>query len=182
MLKSIQRRVEEMIEEWGEEAKPGIGVRQYNAIMEHLTESDVIPHGLFIVLEADAPAMDVELCCIQLASYLEGLMEDSEGEKNGAKNGIGELIREAMPDWAEKQVAIDTAVAPTKKKAEMDELESQMNELGKQMQDLAQRMSEEDASGENNMKELAEQMRQLGQQQAELAKQFTSSPPSKAEE
>ncbi len=116
----------------------------------------------------------------------DSVIPDSEEEKSGDKNEIGELIREAMPDWVKKQVVmedtINAARSPAKKKAEMDELESQMNELGKQMQDLAQQMSAEDAFGEDRMKELAEQMRQLGQQQAELAKQFASSLPSKAEE
>ena len=181
MLKSIQERVERMLDERGEEAEAGIGVRQYNAIVEHLVDSDEIPDGLFIILEPGASAGDVDICCIQLAGYLEGSMEDSEGKKNG-KNEIGELIREAMPDWVKKQVVAKAAILPAKRKAEMDELESQMSELGKQMQDLAQQMGEEDASGEDRMKELAEQMRQLGQQQAELAKRFASFPPSKAEE
>ncbi|HIE26094.1 TPA: hypothetical protein EYP66_02280 [Candidatus Poribacteria bacterium] len=136
-------------------------VRQYNAILDRLRETEEIPDVLFPPLEEDAPFDEVGVACKQLAAYLK---EEEEPEKSRRSTGgtyhspiiniggdlkdLGQLIRDAL---------------------HLNDLESQMSELGAQLQVMAERLRRESLSPDE-IQRLADGMRELGEKHAELAK------------
>ncbi|MFQ6041482.1 MAG: hypothetical protein ACE5PV_11550 [Candidatus Poribacteria bacterium] len=168
-------------------------VRQYNAILERLKETEEIPDALFPPLEEDSSFDEVGVVCKQLSAYLK---EEEEPEKTRRSTGgtyhspiiniggdlkdLGELIRDALPEWMKKgRVDIFTPEEESKesKPAEesetqnlsLNELESQMSELGAQLQVMAERLRRESLSPDE-IQRLADGMRELGEKHAELAK------------
>jgi hypothetical protein len=167
-------------------------LRQYNAILERLKETEEIPGVLFPPLEEDAPFDEVGVACKQLAAYLQ---EEDEPVKarpreapfldgspiiniGGDLKDLGELIRDALPDWIKKgRVDIFTPEEEPKESEpaeesetqDLNDLESQMSELGAQMQVMAERLRRESLSPDE-IQRLADGMRELGEKHAELAK------------
>jgi len=194
MLKATHEMAQnaKMMASRDEELKAGAGVRQYNAVVERLQETDTIPKGIFTPLEEDDTLEALGVCCTQLESYLKGLMEDPAERKSteehrkvinvvgGMPNmeNVGELIRQAMPEWLREQMDKGKSEAVKEEESEnpeanMNDLESKMAELGAQMQVLAERMHREELSGDE-IRKLADQMRELGEQQSKLAKQHAA--------
>lgn len=174
----------------GKEEKAGAGVRQYNAVVKRLQETDTIPEGIFSSLEEDASFVELSIYCAQLAAYLESMVEEPASEKKDDKvnNGdniivnlggdlkdLGEVIRHAMPSWIKDQMGGEKPKEEEKEEPEVDmnDVESKIAELGAQMQVLAERMHREELSGDE-IRKMADQMRELGQQQSELARQHAA--------
>lgn len=191
MLKATHEMAQnaKMMASRDEELKAGAGVRQYNAVVERLQETDTIPKGIFTPLGEDDTLEALGVCCAQLESYLKGMMQDpAEGKSTGEHRkvikmvsgipnmeNLGELIRQAMPSWLREQMDKDKPEAEEEEEIEspeanMNDLESKMAELGAQMQVLAERMHREELSGDE-IRKLADRMRELGEQQTKLAKQ-----------
>jgi len=165
--------------------------RQYNAILERLKETEEIPDVLFPPLEEDASFDEVGVACKQLVAYLK---EDEEPEKTrtqkastgahfkivnagGDLKDLGQLIRDALPDWMKKESEEETDEEETEETESPEEseasnlngLESQMSELGAQLQVMAERLRRESLSPDE-IQRLADGMRELGEKHAELAK------------
>ncbi len=171
----------------GKERKAGAGVRQYNAVVKRLQDTDTIPEGIFSSLEEEASFVELSIYCGQLAAYLEGMVEEPPKEKKSENIGdnvivniggdlkdLGEVIRQAMPSWIKEQMGGEKEEEEKEEpEADMNNVESKIAELGAQMQVLAERMHREELSGDE-IRKMADQMRELGQQQSELARQHAA--------
>jgi len=191
MLEATTKTAEHLRMTGGEEwdRRSAAGVRQYNAVVKRLKDTDTIPEDMFVPLEEDASFVDLGMCCEQLAAYLGGMIEEPVEEKKAAPQimgpvsikvgdlgdlkDLGELIRKAMPSWLREQMEEKKPKEEEKPKADMNDLESRMAELGAQMQVLAERMHREELSSDE-IRELADQMRELGHKQSELARQHAA--------
>lgn len=167
-------------------------VRQYNAILDRLRETEEIPDVLFPPLEEDAPFDEVGVACKQLAAYLK---EEEGPEKSRRSTGetyhspiiniggdlkdLGQFIRDALPEWMkqerkeekseEEPKESETTEESDTQNLSLNELESQMSELGAQLQVMAERLRRESLSPDE-IQRLADGMRELGEKHAELAK------------
>ena len=111
MLKATASMAEDMMVWKSADQECTAGVRQYNAVVKRL--GDFIPGNLFIPLGEDASLIDLGMCCRQMASYLEGMVEELTPDKSrvnvilpnakGDLKELGEVIRQAMPAWFKEQ-------------------------------------------------------------------------------
>jgi len=166
-------------------------IRQYNAILDRLKETEEIPDVLFPPLEEDASFDEVGVACKQLVAYLQEEEEPAKARSReqfrvgdmpiinigGDLKDLGELIRNALPEWMKKgHIDIFTPEKEPKesKPAEesetqnLNDLESQMSELGAQLQVMAERLRRESLSPDE-IQRLADGMRELGEKHAKLA-------------
>ena len=170
-------------------------VRQYNAILERLKETEEIPDALFPPLEGDA-SFDVSfdevgVACKQLVAYLQEEEEPAKARRpkggdfhspiiniGGDLKDLGELIRDALPEWMKKgrwdvftpeEEPKESEPAEESETQNLNDLESQMSELGAQLQVMAERLRRESLSPDE-IQRLADGMRELGEKHAELAK------------
>ena len=197
MLEATTRTAEHLRMTGGEDRQSAAGVRQYNAVVKRLKDTDTIPEDMFAPLEEDASFIDLGMCCGQLGAYLGGMVEEPAREKKAEApriqgpvsikigdlrnlKDLGELMRQAMPSWLREQMekheskeGEEKAKKEGEPEGSMNALESRIAELGAQMRVLAERMHREELSSDE-IRELADQMRQLGQQQSELAKQHAA--------
>ncbi len=114
-------------------------IRQYNSVLNRLVGAGVVPDGLFDSLEEDAKFGEVAVACSLLAAYLKDEFDDESDEPsmgetlNQARNrlnrvrnrlrnrvgasvgegevlkDLGELIRQAMPDFLKIEKKIQEA-------------------------------------------------------------------------
>lgn len=84
----------------------------YNALQNSLTTAGVVPGNLFDALDEEAGTMgEVAVAAQQLAAYVEDGFGDAEPQlpdvpRTGRELAdIGQLVREAMPDWMRAEVA-----------------------------------------------------------------------------
>ncbi len=167
-----------------------VSVRQYNAILERLKETEEISGELFTPLEEEASFDEIGVACKQLAAYLREEEEPAKARpyggpmigalqiKAGDLKGLGELIRDALPEWMKKEHEDEPEEEPKESEPaeeseaqnpSLNELESQMSELGAQLQVMAERLRRESLSPDE-IQRLADGMRELGEKHAELAK------------
>ena len=167
-------------------------VRQYNAVLERLKETEEIPDVLFPPLEEDASFDEVGVVCKQLAAYLQEEEEPAKARPRGTPlldqspivniggdlKDLGELIRDALPEWMKKgrwdfftpeEEPKESEPAEESEAQNLNDLESQMSELGAQLQVMAERLRRESLSPDE-IQRLADGMRELGEKHAELAK------------
>lgn len=165
-------------------------VRQYNAILERLRETEEIPDALFPPLEEDASFDEVGVACKQLVAYLQEEEEPAKARSRGVPfledsaiiniggdlKDLGKLIRDSLPEWMrkeseEKKPEEEPKESEPAEKFEaqnLNDLESQMSELGAQLQVMAERLRRESLSPDE-IQRLADGMRELGEKHAELA-------------
>jgi hypothetical protein len=169
-----------------------VSVRQYNAILELLKNIEEIPSELFPVLEENASFDEVGVACKQLAAYLQEEEEPAKSRPRerpfledspiinigGDLKDLGQLIREALPEWVQKgrwdiftpeKEPKESEPARESEPQNLNDLESQMSELGAQLQVMAERLRRESLSPDE-IQRLADRMRELGEQHADLAK------------
>jgi hypothetical protein len=192
LLESIAKMAEESSFTGAFKQGQKVSVRQYNAILDRLRETEEIPDVLFPPLEEDASFDEVGVACKQLVAYLE---DEEEAEKSRRSTGgthhspiikiggdlkdLGELIRDSLPEWMkqekkeekpeEEPKASEPTEASETQNLSLNELESQMSELGAQLQVMAERLRRESLSPDE-IQQLADGMRELGEKHAELAK------------
>ncbi|MBM3237834.1 hypothetical protein FJZ31_16215 [Candidatus Poribacteria bacterium] len=165
-------------------------VRQYNAILDRLKETEEIPDVLFPPLEEDASCDEVGVACKQLVAYLQEEEEPTKARPGapflsggpivnikGDLKDLGELFRNALPEWMKKgSVDIftpekepkETKPAEESETQNLNDLESQMSELVAQLQVMAERLRHESLSPDE-IQRLADGMRELGEKHAKLA-------------
>ena len=167
-------------------------IRQYNAILERLRETEEIPAVLFPPLEEDASFDEVGVACKQLAVYLKEEEEPAKARSRGVPfledgpiikiggdlKDLGKLIRDSLPEWMRKEGEGEKPGEEQKESEPPEEaevqnrilsdLESQMSDLGVQMQEMAERLRDESLSPDE-IQRLADGMRELGEKHAELA-------------
>jgi hypothetical protein len=169
-----------------------VSVRQYNAILDRLREIEEIPGTLFPPLEEEASFDEVGVACKQLAAYLQEEEEPAKSRPRerpfledspiinigGDLKDLGQLIRDALPEWVQKgrwdiftpeKEPKESEPARESEPQNLNDLESQMSELGAQLQVMAERLRRESLSPDE-IQRLADRMRELGEQHADLAK------------
>ena len=166
-------------------------LRQYNAILERLKETEEIPGVLFPPLEEDASFDEIGVACKQLAAYLQEEEEPAKDRRpqggdfhgpiikiGGNLKDLGEIIRDALPEWMRsgrwdvftpEEEPKESEPAEESETQNLNDLESQMSELGAQLQVMAERLRRESLSPDE-IQRLADGMRELGEKHAELAK------------
>lgn len=169
-----------------------VSVRQYNAVLDRLRETEEIPDALFPLLEEDTSFDEVGVACKQLAAYLKEEEEQAKARSweqlrvgdtpiiniGGDLKDLGKLIRDALPEWMKKghmdsftpgKEPKESESAEESETPKLNDLESQMSELGAQLQVMAERLRHESLSPDE-IRRLADEMRELGEKHAELAK------------
>jgi hypothetical protein len=160
--------------------------------LERLKNTEEIPSELFPILEENASFDEVGVACKQLAAYLQEEEEPAKSRPRerpfledspiinigGDLKDLGQLIRDALPEWVQKgrwdiftpeKEPKESEPARESEPQNLNDLESQMSELGAQLQVMAERLRRESLSPDE-IQRLADRMRELGEQHADLAK------------
>lgn len=105
-------------------------VGHYNAVQAGLNAVGVLPEGLFDMLEVESGTLgEVSVSAQQLAAYVEDGFDDPDPQlpdipRTGRELlDIGQLVREAMPEWMRAEVAPHVEAAHEIQRV-MDDLQS----------------------------------------------------------
>ncbi|MBW3624662.1 MAG: hypothetical protein KY468_14750 [Armatimonadetes bacterium] len=170
-------------------------VRQYNAIVGHLRETNAIPSYLLVELEADASPDEVGVAARMLSGYLRADEEPSHGRHGRhASHGqhpphpsfpglpdlpdiqemkeIGQRVRaqlEQLPEWIKGRIPPPPPApgAPPTPDAPADGIQARLDRIGTELEEVSRRLREGSLTDEER-RELTQRLSDLSREQARL--------------
>lgn len=170
-------------------------VRQYNAIVGHLRETNTIPPYLLVELEEDASTDEVGVAARMLSGYLRADEEPSHGQhgRHGhhpphpphppqppfgladlpnieEMKEIGQRVRvqlEQLPDWIKGRIEEGKREGRPERDIALREMETRLDQIGTELADVTRQLREGDLTEEQRA-ELAGRLSELSREQARL--------------
>jgi hypothetical protein len=146
-------------------------IQHYNFLLNRFEEMEAMPKGFFLPLDDDASFGEIGVAYAQLVAYLKNGGEDESDSPLKDLKDLGNLIRQAMPDFLKQaKESVSTAVGEIHEtERHISEAQVDIAELREQMRALSEQLRQEGLPPDE-IQRIAEKIRKLGEAQARLAR------------